>query len=64
MLPGQLFRDEKGEPTAIIDGVIASLFYAFEGYADKAVINSTLAGEFGFEALKNSRILLYKAFSL
>ena len=30
MLPGQLFKDEKGEPTALIDGVIASLFYAFD----------------------------------
>ena len=56
MLPGQLFRDEKGEPTA--------LFYVFDRYADKAVINATLAREFGFHALKNSKILLYQAFSL
>ena len=64
MLLGQLFRDEKGEHTALIDGVIASLFYAFDSYADKAVIYSTLARELGFEAFKNSRILLYQAFSL
>lgn len=64
MVPGQLFRDEKGEQIILVDGVISSLLYAFDRYADKAVINATLAREFGFEALKNSRILLYQAYSL
>ena len=53
----------KSEPKTIY-GVIASLFYAFDRYADKAVMNVTLAREFGFEAVKNSRIPLYLAFSL
>ena len=47
-----------------MDGVLASLFYAYDRYPDKAVINATLARTFGFEALKSSRSLLYQAFSL
>ena len=49
--------------TILVDGVLASLFYAFDRYPDKAVINATLARTFGFEALKSSRSLLYKATS-
>ena len=62
-MAGQLYRDVSGK-TIIVDGVLASLFYAFDRYPDKAVINATLARTFGFEALKSSRALLYQAFSL
>ena len=47
-----------------VDGVLASFFYVFDKYPDKAVINATLARTFGFEALKSLRSLLYQAFSL
>ena len=62
-MTGQLYRDVAGK-TIIVDGVLASLFYAYDRYPDKAVINATLARTFGFEALKSSRSLLYQAFSL
>ena len=62
-MAGQLYRDVSGK-TIIADGVLASFFYAFDRYPDKAVINATLARTFGFEALKSSRALLYQAFSL
>ena len=48
-MAGQLYRDVSGK-TIIVDGVLASLFYAFDRYPDKAVINATLARTFGFEA--------------
>ena len=63
MSEGQLFRDSEGR-VILVDGIIASLFYAFDRYAEKTTINETMARSFGFEALKNSRILLYQAFSL
>ena len=62
-MTGQLYRDVSGK-TIIVNGVFASLFYAFDRYPDKPVINATLARTLGFEALKSSRSLLYQAFSL
>ena len=63
-MKGQLYRDADSGKTILVDGIIASLFYAFDRYADKAVINSTMARNFGFDNLKNARLLLYQAFSL
>ena len=47
-MAGQLYRDVSGK-TIIVDGVLASLFYAFNRYPDKAGINATLARTFGFK---------------
>ena len=63
-MQGQIYRDSTAGKTVLVDGIIASLFYAFDRYADKTVINSTLARNFGFDELKNARNLLYQAFSL
>ena len=62
-MAGQLYRDVSVK-TILVDGVLALLFYAFDRYPAKAVINATLNRTFGFEALKKSRSFLYKAFSL
>lgn len=50
---------KRGSLSALIDGVIASLF---DRYANQAIINSTLAREVGCEAFKNYRILLSRPF--
>ena len=63
MAQGQLYKDSEGR-VILVDGIIASLFYAFDRYAEKTTINETMARTFGFESLKNSRLLLYQAFSL
>ena len=63
-MEGQLFRDESGEKIILVDGIISSLFYAYDRFAHKSVINDTLARTFGFENLKNSRKLFYEAFQL
>jgi len=63
-MKGQLYRDNNSGKTVLVDGIIASLFYAYDRYADKAVINSTMARNFGFDNLKNARLLFYQAFSL
>ena len=64
-MQGFIFRDPaSGGKIVLVDGIIASLFFAFDRYADRAMINATLARTFGFEALKNARSLLYHAFSL
>ena len=62
-MAGQFYRDVSVK-TILVDGVLASLFYAFDRYPDKAVINATLPRTFGFEALTSSRSLLYRACSL
>ena len=64
MAQGQIFKDPASGKTILVDGALASIFYAFDRYADKAVINATLARTFGFDQLKNARSLLYQAFSL
>ena len=63
-MQGFLFKDPVAGTTVVVDGIIASLFYAFDRYSDKVMINATLARNFGFAELKNARILLYQAFSL
>ena len=63
-MQGQLFTDTAASKTILVDGIIASLFYAYDRYRDKAVINDTLARHFGFDELKMARSLLYQAFSL
>lgn len=47
-----------------MDGTIASLFHAYDRYADKDIINSTMARNFGLDNLKNANFLFYQEFSL
>ena len=63
-MQGQLYRDTKASKNILVDGILASLFYAYDRYRDKTVINATLARHFGFDELKNARSLLYQAFFL
>ena len=62
-LQGRIYKDDSGS-IILVDGIIASLFYAYDRLAHKSVINETLARTFGLENLKNSRKLFHKVFNL
>ena len=62
-LQGRIYKDDSGS-VILVDGIIASLFYAYDRFAHKSVINETLARTFGLENLKNSRKLFYEVFNL
>lgn len=63
---GHIFKcsDETGPTSILVDGIIASMLYAFDINADKKIINETLSRTFGLEELKKSRVRLYQAFNL
>ena len=62
-LQGRIYKDDSGS-VILVDGIIASLFYAYDRFAHKSVINETLDRTFGLENLKNSRKLFYEVFNL
>ncbi len=62
-LDGHIYRNTEGR-VALVDGIIASLFYAFDRYADKVIFDDTLLRNFSVSDLKISRLLLYEAFKL
>ena len=51
-LQGRIYKDVSGR-VILVDGIIASLFYAYDRFAHKSIINETLARNFGLENLSS-----------
>jgi len=61
---GFLYKDTRSGKMILVDGILGSMFYAFDRVADKTCVLDTLSREFSLEQMKNSRSNFYQAFQL
>ena len=61
---GFLYKDSRSGKMILVDGILGSMFYAFDRVADKTCVLDTLSREFSLEQMKNSRSNFYQDFQL
>ena len=57
---GFLYKDTRSGKIILVDGILGSMFYAF----DRTCVLDTLSREFSLEQMKNSRSNFYQDFQL
>jgi len=52
-LQGFLYKDTRSGKMILVDGILGSMFYAFDRVADKTCVLDTLSRQFSLEQMKN-----------